>query len=371
MLLDRLKIALFSLSVFKQTLGFKMYLNIILPLLGGFQFLRDRSPIRLLLPFQILLLINLAVVVFKGEYQAIPRLGQLWCLLYFCSFIEKQMPKEILDKSIKLIAVMGFLFIFVEMIFGPPLEGYIPFLKTDFTRQYGIYGEPNFSAMLMFGVALYLIVFGFYKFSLLAIIALVFTVSKGTMLALLLFFALFSLKKLKRLQTWALNILMIVFLFIPLPIYMSGKMLSYPQKLFMHQLTSKRYFLFLPYIKMGIDHPLGVGYFQGPKYIANYQKSEISEFSEEQKARILALQQHSIFVQIFSEFGLIGYLIFSFQLWWLFKISLKNREYEISAAFVSVLAGFSLLNGLSEMTLYLFIGLIMSYDGLRNKKITL
>ncbi len=122
---------------------------------------------------------------------------------------------------------------------------------------------------------------------------------------------------------------------------------------------------------MGIDHPLGVGYFQGPKYIANYQKVEISELNGEQKLHVLPLQQHSIFVQIFSEFGLLGYLIFAIQLWKLFKTSLKNREYEIAAGFVSVLAGFSLLNGLSEMALFLFIGVIMSYDGLRNKKLAL
>jgi hypothetical protein len=118
-------------------------------------------------------------------------------------------------------------------------------------------------------------------------------------------------------------------------------------------MSSGRLYLMIPYVNMGLDYPLGVGYFRGLDYYAEYL-SPIKELVNSIRNSQIN-EQHSIFIQVFSEFGFIGYGIFvCFLINLVAKIREKHGENEV-AILLCALIGYSLLNGLNDMIFYLII----------------
>lgn len=78
------------------------------------------------------------------------------------------------------------------------------------------------------------------------------------------------------------------------------------------------------------------------------------------------LEQHCMYIQIFSEFGILGYVVFIFFFKKILTIAYSQSFY-LAASWLSLLAGFLFLNGLSEFILFFFIGYILN-KGVRYEK---
>ena len=123
--------------------------------------------------------------------------------------------------------------------------------------------------------------------------------------------------------------------------------------------VTPRYYLHSVYTIKGVEKPFGAGYFKSRTLIKGYLKEYEKEYPWMFEGYDLA-EQHSIQVQVFSDFGMIGYLLFS---WFIFSLSrlIYVLGEEFSVAFISLLVNFSFINGLNEWVLWTSFGFYLSF----------
>ena len=111
---------------------------------------------------------------------------------------------------------------------------------------------------------------------------------------------------------------------------------------------------------MGFEnYGFGVGYFNGKNLILN---SEYLLHLNELEYMDWSLEQHNLFLQVFSEFGIIGYILFcGFLVYILNKAILVN--YNLFIAFISLLASCLFMNALHEIIIYIYISFVLKDCG--------
>ena len=115
--------------------------------------------------------------------------------------------------------------------------------------------------------------------------------------------------------------------------------------------SNGRYGLWLGYAEMGLTSAFGVGYFEGERALA--------AFSHYLPAGYPVRYAHSVFLQVFGEFGWLGYAVFVGFLIHVAVIAARAAPHTLPVL-VFLLAGYSLVNGLSDWAFWVPIGYLLA-----------
>ena len=102
---------------------------------------------------------------------------------------------------------------------------------------------------------------------------------------------------------------------------------------------------------MGISDPLGVGYFHGDVVM--------KQFDSYLPVNSPPRQAHSIFMQVFGEFGWAGYPLFVAFLLGVARI-VRRAAPEQLATLIFVLLGYAFVSGLSDWAFWVPLGYILA-----------
>ena len=102
---------------------------------------------------------------------------------------------------------------------------------------------------------------------------------------------------------------------------------------------------------MGISDPLGVGYFHGDVVM--------KQFDSYLPVNSPPRQAHSIFMQVFGEFGWAGYALFVVFLLRVTRI-VRRAAPEQLATLIFVLFGYAFVSGLSDWAFWIPLGYILA-----------
>jgi O-antigen ligase len=116
-------------------------------------------------------------------------------------------------------------------------------------------------------------------------------------------------------------------------------------------LTSSRFPIWVAYAKMGLSTPLGVGYWQGP---ANF-----GEFDEYFGPGYPPRPAHSLYLQVFGEFGWFGYLLLVGFLLRLTTLARRAAPAQLPLL-LFLLSGYSFYSGLSDWAFWIVIGYVLA-----------
>ena len=183
---------------------------------------------------------------------------------------------------------------------------------------------------------------------------LITTPSRGGFLAAIVFVLLYSGNKILPKITKGLSYLLFLFvLSFPFWLYFLLKFLPLNYLIIVNRISANRIYLWQAYLKMFVDHPLGVGYFKGSINSLSYKLQSVHLTNG-----ILLYpnsEQHNIYLQILTEFGCWGYFLFSYLLCKLFKQGQNGRNLLISLMIIMLFLNFT-----NEFVFYLVLGYIFS-----------
>lgn len=352
-----------ALAVIKKFSSHKTYLQIIAVVTGYLQLLLNPRLLKPLLPLFIMLGVNLLVMFHSGfNIVQMGRLAQLLGMIGFCQFFVFQFNEEDESKLINLWEIFSILYFVLEWMYVKEsglYSKYIPGLR----RFYLITGEMNFSAI--FYLMLMLVSFHLKKYRTFTV-ATIFQILAGSRSGLVgvLCFILFLLAK-KTSKTF-FKVLVWVSLFgmlsYPFALLTSDYFFNPAQKRVLSIASSNRYYLHLIYAKLGIQNPLGVGYFQGVESIKNFYDNNpnyVQNKLEDPLQRPQLAEQHSLFIQIFSEFGLVGYLLFCGCLLQMSLILYSRERWDLFVILFPFLSACMFLNVLHEVALYFLLAYVL------------
>jgi len=346
-------------SVIKRFNEVNLYGQVLLPLIGLFHFLFDRRVLKITFPLILMVVLNFVPMMqFGFSFGHVGRLGQLFLIVVFMSFVSINFEKENFRKLATGLLILSLIFFFSELLFTEPKHLFEKF-NLNIPRYHFILGEVNFSGALFAGM-FYLtfsqrmkwVSFGFLLLSLM-------TLSRGVMFAYIIWLAIWCISKFsKPFFKSVFNLGIGLFLLYPvvmvglnsfMPIEINKKMTR----------VTPRYYLHSIYTIKGIEKPFGAGYFKSRALVKDYLKEFEEKYPWMFEGYDLA-EQHSIQVQVFSDFGVIGYLLFS---WFIFSLSrmIYSLGEEFSVAFISLLVNFSFINGLNEWILWTSLGFYLSF----------
>jgi O-antigen ligase len=197
-----------------------------------------------------------------------------------------------------------------------------------------------------------------YFFVALGILQLPFLASRATMLALALFLLLDLLRLFSKNLSSKLSRTLIV-LIITAPFIYGGLSHHLPSTVQrkLKFMSSERTVIYPKYLEVGFEKPLlGHGYFKGYKYFSRH----VTEYGWHKK-----VEQHNLFLQVFTDFGLVGLTVILLGLGWL----VINFSAASLTIFTSIVFNVSLINALNELSLYLMIIFLSVESSLRFKKI--
>ena len=144
--------------------------------------------------------------------------------------------------------------------------------------------------------------------------------------------------------------------FYPFIILEIDQVLSMEDKILIDKFSSLRYQLHIAYAHMGFEnYGFCVGYFNGKNLILN---SKYLLHLNILGHMDWSLEQHNLFLQVFSEFGVIGYILFcSFLSCILNKAA--SLHHNLFIALVSLLASCLFVNALHEIIIYIYVSFIL------------
>ena len=341
------------LAVLKSPLQLPIYFNIIMPIIGLWQFLQMRTIPKIYLVLFAMLFINLIPTLYFNNSASYIRLTQLFFILFFSIYMIKHLDLNDYSRIFKTIIFLSPIFFLLEFItIGD--AGTRDFFGISLTRLTGITGEFNFTAGLLSGICLFFMIGKRYPLAIFAALQIFATAGRGAFLPLVIFTGLVIVKRLFNrglALTISFFLLMLMFLY-PLFLLKIHHLLDFDTAVKINFYSSLRYQLHLGYAQIGLEYPLGVGYFNGVKTLPEY--TDLFGWRPQENI----LEQHNLFLQVFSEFGWIGYGLFI-----IFLLSIVRYAYFISDrilfGFVSFLSMFLFLNGLHEFIFWAYISFIV------------
>lgn len=240
------------------------------------------------------------------------------------------------------------------------------FLGID--RVGGIVGEPNFS---LFAMTLPWIVFyNNKKYKWLSLISIpIFMVQSRSTYVFLIVFALLELisyAKPKLLKASQLLFLSLLFLS-PIIITLTYNSVSNKTKNFLVSKVSPRFYLTPYYLNIGVNKPLGVGLTLGRRHFIDYGEQYREKVKIEANINSVELgEQHSIYNQILSEFGIIIYIsIYLFLAFFLYKGKTNIR----TNSFIATVSLLLFINGLNELNLFVTLAYCFTIVGEKKKEL--
>ena len=351
----------FALSSLKFPLGIHLYLNIIPVLIGLYFFSTNtKKHLKLFWPFLAMLMINLVVLLTNYEPKSTLRIIQLFAMINFSFFIAQKWSEKNSKDFALVTTILASILIVLEIIYIGP-DGIKDFLGFKLPRYMGLLGESNYSAIILALNSMLLIRFKRYYLLIINLITLFLLASRTGFLVVLIFaFLNLLVSKYPRFNR-IIKYFILSLSLTPVLLWMIWKFAPMSSIELIEKLSNGRFFLWIPYIDMGISNVFGIGYFKG---WANYSEylTPYKQLADSIRGYQLN-EQHNIFIQVFSEFGPICYSLFIYQIYKLATIRENNNIY-----LFSILIGYSFLNGLSDYVLYLIIGFSLNDVDLKIEK---
>lgn len=351
---------LLSLSLIKSFERVPTYFQLIYIIIGAFVFLKNYNTLLKKTPLiYCILVINFLITFFTSPPPLVTEYIQIVSLIGVSYWITTLKDYKKFFKNYSYSTLILSTFISAHNFFISNFHfGYRYF---NFPRIGGIVGEPNFSAFALSLPLLYFLKGKKWLPICLILLNLLLLQSRSALIFLifLIFFTfIYSLNFLSKNLKCMINKYLFIFIFMS-PFVISGiyNAAGDSHKKILVKKLSTRFYLNDYYLSLGLANPLGVGLQKGQKYYK--EKGESFRIKTSKKLRIKWIEraeQHSLFLQVISEFGIIIYFI-------LFLIILKYDCLHNSYTLNSILVMLVFTNGLNELTL--FIGFIYAY--LQNK----
>ena len=344
----------------KRVLKQKTYLNLLMPLLGGFYFVKHRKIFPIYYPFVLIFLIAMISSLALGQWMSVVRCIQTILMVGFSHFLLHYLEKKDYFLILRNILIIFSLMFIYELIFtGPAVVSKPIIFGFTLPRYVGAVGESNFSGMVLSGIGLLYLVEKKYWLLLWTSIMLLLTASRGAWGAVLLGLLLLG-EPLFSDKGWRITCKSILWLLFLLPFLLFAVELLFPDqwKMTLNTLSSHRYAIQLTYIKMAISYPFGTGFYNSFEKFTQY----FPESSSIVQNGLFNLKgnphQHNLYLQTLSELGIWGYcLLFLFLKNILNTALTVNRR--LAFAFLCLLIGFTTLNAFSEFIFYFYFAYIL------------
>lgn len=341
--LQHLLCVLVVAAAIKLPLNIPLYWHALLLAIGLFGLVCLQSLPRIMLWMVVLVGLGAVQAVATGNAGvAVPRLAQLFLMVMAAAVIARLDPDLLIRYLVLLLPVIVLVGI-VELLLPEPLFAR-RLLGETVQRQGGIYGDPNYSAMLYGVVGLLLLRRPPRLLGLVPLALTIPTLSRGVLAALLAWLATCAAGRLRAWFSLAIVILLLLQPFIvAVVLARAGETLQAT----LASESSLRLVIWSGYLQMGLIKPLGVGYFTGPDVMPLLVPDAGPRFA------------HSIFMQVFGEFGWVGYLVFcGFVLHLTLKVAWRCPA-ELPLL-IFLLTGYALINGLSDWAFWVPIGYVLA-----------
>jgi hypothetical protein len=346
--LQKLLAALVALSAVKMPLEVPLYFNAGLLLLGLVTLIVLQSLQRIFL--WLVALIAFGVVGALAEHSLAssgPRLAQLLLIVAACSLIARLDP-ALLARYLALLLPVMVLVTLVEGFWPEPLFHTRLIAGYQVHRQGGLHGEPNYSAMLYGAIGVILAQHRPRVLGLLPFLLAVPMLSRGVFAAAAAWLGCLALG---RRGTQVALALILLLCLQPLLVLAFDATLDDATRLALTHASSGRYGLWLGYAEMGLKSPFGVGYFEGERALEAYR--------DYLPAGYPVRYAHSVFLQVFGEFGWLGYAMFAGFLVHVALLAARAAPQALPVL-VFLLSGYALVNGLSDWAFWVPIGYVLA-----------
>jgi hypothetical protein len=344
---ERVLCILVVAAAIKMPLGIPLYLNGVLLAVGLFAFVVIQALPRLFLWVIALLALGAVTAVLRGILSdSGPRLGQVVLMVGASALVTR------LDPALfaRYLAVLPFLMILVgtvESLMPEPLYQR-PISPGVFApRHGGLAGEPNYTAMLYGVIGLILAQHGPRVLAVMPFFLAIPALSRGVLAALAAWLGAHAFgRRLARLAPLLVALLCLQ----PLMILWFDAAIDDALRDQLNRVTSNRYLIWVAHAQAGASMPLGVGYFQGEIVATRFA---------DLPAHHAARQAHSIFLQVWGEFGWLGYILFVGFLLHLTRIVARLAPAQLPLL-IFILAGYAFINGLSDWAFWVGIGYVLA-----------
>jgi hypothetical protein len=341
--LQHLLCVLVVAGAIKLPLAVPLYWNAALLLIGLFGLICLQALPRIMLWMVVLIGLGCIQAVAQGvQADAVPRLGQLFLLVMAASVVARIDPDLLIRYLILLLPVMVLVWM-VELLLPEPLFSR-RLLGEMVQRQGGLIGDPNYSAMLYGVIAILLTRRPPRALAIPPLLLALPTLSRGLVVALLAWLVTLGAGRRRTVLATALTVLLLMQ---PLIVFLILAATGEPTQTALARESSERILIWSAYLRMGLEDALGAGYFAGPAV-----SPELAPVGHPRFA-------HSLFMQVFGEFGWLGYLIFAGFLLHL-VLRLVRRCPEELPLMIFLLSGYALVNGLSDWAFWIPIGYLLA-----------
>lgn len=334
-------------AAIKAPLGIPLYFNGLLLVLGLFAVVTVQALQPIFLWPALLVGLGSAWAAALGVLpDAGPRLGQVALMIGATSLLVRIEPR-LFARYLILLVPIAVLVMVAEPLLPEALYPPRRLLGLTWPRAAGLHGEHNYNAMLMGAVG---VILAQHQPRILALVPLAVAltaISRGFVLALL---AWLVAKGAGRQAGRLVPLALLVLFSQPLIVLALAALAGDAATAALDRITSSRFPLWVAYAKMGLSAPLGVGYWEGPGALARFDASFIGMEGRD---------AHSIYLQVFGEFGWLGYLVFA---GFIGQVTLVARRHapELLPALLFVMTGYAFYDGLSDWAFWVPIGYLLS-----------
>jgi hypothetical protein len=345
--LERLLCVVVVAGAVKIPLGIPLYLNAALLLLGLFSLVVLQALPRLFL--WMIGLIGLGTIAawqLGIMAETAPRLAQLFLILLATALIARLDP-DLLGRYLALLLPVLLLVMIVEPLLPAPLWEAHELFGIDILRQGGILGEPNYNAMLCGMVGMILAQHRPRCLAIPPLLAALPSLSRGLLAALV---GWLGAKVVGRWAVWLAPLAVLILCAQPLIVLALDASISRSTEQQLNRLSSNRYMIWAAHAEAGASAPLGVGYFNGEVAI-----TEFAGLPPTHAGR----QAHSLFLQVFGEFGWLGYLPFVGFILHVSLIVARHAPAQLPLL-LFVMTGYAFLNGLSDWAFWVGLGYLLA-----------
>ncbi len=346
----------FSLSAIRDPLGISFYFQAIMCFLGAVFIAKNWVINKNLIPFLLMVVLNiLGSLIHFTKIPNPANVAYLVSLIFCISWLTRQPQSFFLQMARHHFLWVATFFVTAEMV----VEG--AKVKTagglfDWIMVFGPCGDSNYSAFAYGAMVMILALapkslreHGDKWRILLYLIFIIMAFCRGVILALAVVFALALVKRVspifRGLSNMASFAIVLGILSIPLSFPLLDLFLTKAEISWLNGQSTDRLFLWKSHINLGWEFPLGVGVSNSAEAV--YMASFLNKVK----------QAHNTMVQVFSEFGIVGYFLFCIYIVRLYFISVKKN---LASMMVFLLVSATFLNALSFFAYVLISGFVLS-----------
>jgi hypothetical protein len=339
---------LFVLFAIKAPLGIPLYFNGGFLVVGLATLLVLQRVQRLWIWMLVLIGLGILSAAAAGSLgTSVPRLVQLFLIVLAISLISRIDP-DLLARYLLLLLPAMVLVAIAESLLPEPLYGFRPILGMAVYRHAGLQGEPNYNAML-YGVVG--VILAQHRPRVLAVLPFLLSIpslSRAFLLGLVAWLGALSRPRLVRRLVPALILLICAQ---PLIVLGVDQVIEPATRDTLSIWSSHRYPIWVAHARMGIAEPIGVGYFRGEEIMKSYD----DYFAPDYPPR----PAHSLFLQVFGEFGWVGYPFFVGFLLTVGGLVRRWAPGELPTL-LFILTGYAFVNGLSDWPFWFGMGYLLA-----------